>query len=248
MPRCPHRRGRSHSAPSRAPTTAALRAHCWSTTSHGRALPPSLPPPHVPSRAARALRFTLAPMLTRPSFVARAGVRPSTTSPPGWTMRGRQAPASSLASPPPKALAVACHLRPHPCPPLPALPPCPHRLPTPPTALQLEHDHHAHRQQVGPRAPPRRVLRGGAAVCAGARLGLLGNISQDSSQRRGCAPPSPHHRHAICGSGLTPSPTPVLSAGLHQHCQKDLREDPTGRLRCVQRVVRHQGRHGCSVA
>ena len=54
LPPCPHRRGRSRSARSRARTTEGLRALCWCTTSHG---PPStarsLPPPHVPSRAPR---------------------------------------------------------------------------------------------------------------------------------------------------------------------------------------------------
>jgi Ras-related protein Rab-2A len=60
--------------------------------------------------------------------------------------------------------------------------------------------------------------------------------------------PRPTATPAVCSRGFEPFPTPMLSAGLHQHRQKDLREDPTGRLRCVQRVVRHQGRHGCSVA
>ena len=41
--------------------------------------------------------------------------------------------------------------------------------------------------------------------------------------------------------------TPLLLAGVYQHRQKDLREDSTGRVRCVERVVRHQGWHGCGV-
>ena len=301
MPWCPHRRGRSHSAPSRAPTTAALRAHCWSTTSHGQ---PSLPtpPPRTCPLAPCALRFTLARMLTRPSFVARAGVRPSTTSPPGWTMRGRQAPASSLTSPPPKALAVACQLRHHRAPTA-----CPRRLQHSNSNMtimlignksDLEHRRAVQNSRPGgfgqstlKHAPPApdpaqvapqplgrpRLASASLGQSAGmfwlaGHTGLVLHIGtaapclprRGSSSRRStawsswkhqprqqptsrtCATLAPPQRHMQ--PRRDPFPTRVLSAGLHQHCQKDLREDPTGRLRCVQRVVRHQGRHGCSVA
>ena len=308
MPWCPHRRGRSHSAPSRAPTTAALRAHCSSTTSHGQPSLPTPPPRTCPLApctlrlAPCALRSTLARMLTRPSFVARAGVRPSTTSPPGLMMRGRQAPASSLTSPPPKALAVACHLRHHRAPTA-----CPRRLQHSNSNMtimlignksDLEHRRAVQNSRPGgfgqstlkhaPPAPDPDAGRPPACSPASTSLGqprpigskfwLTGHtglvlhigtaapclLRRGSSSRRSTAwsswkhqprqqptsrtcatlAPPPRHMQPRCD----PFPTRVLSAGLHQHCQKDLREDPTGRLRCVQRVVRHQGRHGCSVA
>ena len=42
--------------------------------------------------------------------------------------------------------------------------------------------------------------------------------------------------------------TAMHPAGVHQHCEEDLREDPARCLRRVERVIRDKGRHGCGIA